>query len=220
MSPSTDTDRSAQGYRPVGEMQSAGDGVACAPVVRFLLSVSHCPLGLGKVQVPSGPTLTVTWGLTRANPLGARSTSPKSITSDCNTSGSLVEPLFPSQDRVVHLNRPGADQDRSLHALRRYADIDVPRAAVQSLRPLVVGANGEAQAIETPCPRFLFGRRREDRRDATSSVLRSHGNVLQLRGVRQSQVCMPERLVMLPCHEVKAVPLVKAGEAENRCHAL
>jgi hypothetical protein len=31
---------------------------------------------------------------------------------------------------------------------------------------------------------------------------------------------MPERLVMLPCHEVKAVPLVKAGEAENRCHAL
>jgi hypothetical protein len=68
MSPSTDTDRSAQCYRPVGEMQSAGDGVACAPVVRFLLSVSHCPLGLGKVQVPSGPTLTVTWGLTRANP--------------------------------------------------------------------------------------------------------------------------------------------------------
>jgi len=74
--------------------------------------------------------------------------------------------------------------------------------------------------MEAPCSRFLLGCRREDRRDATASMLRSHGDVLQLRRVGQGQVRMPERLVMLPSHKVEAVPLVKAGEAENGRHGI
>jgi hypothetical protein len=133
---------------------------------------------------------------------------------------SMVEALFPGQDGVVHLNRPGADEDRSLHAFWRYADIEVPRTTVQGLRSVVVRTNRKAQASEAPSPRFLLGHRRERRRDATSSVLRSHGNILQFWGIGQGQVCMSERLVMLPRHKIEAVPLVKAGKAQNSGHTL
>ena len=131
---------------------------------------------------------------------------------------SLVEALFPGQDGVVHLNRPGTDEDRSLHAFWRYADVEVPRATVQGLRSVVVRTNRDAQATEAPSPSLLLGRRRERRRDATSSVLGSRGNVLQFWGIGQGQVCMSERLVMLPRHEIEAVPLVKAGKAQNSGH--
>ncbi|MGP8163645.1 MAG: hypothetical protein ACLQAN_07750 [Acidimicrobiales bacterium] len=51
-------------------------------------------------------------------------------------------------------------------------------------------------------------------------MLRSYGNVLQFWGIGQGQVCMSERLVMLPRHEIEAVPLVKAGKAQNSGHTL
>ena len=47
-----------------------------------------------------------------------------------------------------------------------------------------------------------------------------HRHVLQLRRVGQRQVSMAERLVVLPRHQVEAISLVEAGEAQDRRNAL
>src|SRR5208283_716016 len=108
-------------------------------------------------------------------------------------SRALIETLLPGQDGVVHLDRPGPDHDRSLHALGRNAGVHIPGPAVERLCSFVAGADMEAYAVEASITRRALGRGRDGARHAASAVLRPHRHVLQLGRVRQLHVCMPER---------------------------
>ena len=130
-----------------------------------------------------------------------------------------VEPLLPGQERVVDLDRPGADLDRALDALRRESGVDVAARAVQGCR-LILDADCDPEPVAAVRTDLPLGGRDQRGRDAAAAVLAAHGDVMNFSRIRQRQVDVAERLVTVPGHEVEAIALVESREREHLRHVL
>ena len=92
--------------------------------------------------------------------------------------------------------------------------------SIERLRSRVPFADIEPQPVEAKRKGVLFSYRRQGRGHTSASVLRAHLHILKLRWIRESKVCMPERLSVLPGDQVEAVPLVQPREPERLTHPL
>src|ERR1051326_2575692 len=130
------------------------------------------------------------------------------------------EALLPGKQGVVNVDIAGTNGDGALHPPRRHACIRKAALAVERLRRDVVFADLEPEPIEPVPSGILFRYRRQRRRDTPAPVLRAHLHILQLRRIRERQVRMPERLLVLPRHQVEAVALVQPRQPKERPNPL
>ena len=143
-------------------------------------------------------------------PIGARQRAP-----DQQLWRGLLEALLPCQDRVVDFDRPRADLDRPLHALRFDTCIDVPALAVQRLGSRIVDAHAETQSIKATSARLALGTGSKRGANTASPVLRPDHHILKFRCIGQREVRVGEWLSIPPSDEINPVALVEARQAED-----
>src|SRR4051794_33868952 len=114
-----------------------------------------------------------------------------------------AEILLPRQQRVVDLERAAADLDRSLHAPRRQAGVDVAEAAVERLRPVRGCAHGEPETVlATLCGLPLRGAHQRSS-EAAAALGREDLDVADLGWVSSAEVRMADRFGSVPGDEVE-----------------
>src|SRR5215210_4980619 len=118
-----------------------------------------------------------------------------------------IEPLLPREERVVDLERAAPDLDRPLHAARRDAGVDEAEPSVERLRPFLVHAHRQSEAVVAARHGGALGGARQCRADAAATMLREHLDVADLGRVGDLEMCMADGIVALPRDEVDVVAL-------------
>lgn len=127
--------------------------------------------------------------------------------------------FLPGQQRVIDLYRPRSNQNCALHALRRHTHVVITAPTVERLCRFVRDGNGHPDPIESAGAGFFLGRCVECGGNPESAMHRSNRDVLQLWGIRQCEVGMPNWFGSLPSHEIEAIALIKPGESQHGSYA-